>query len=433
MKNKLTIIIFLFAFCANAQFTIKGKIENYGGKHLTVRIFKGPSDQMINKVLTDNNGGFTVKVPEKYSGVVRIQTVSDNAILDFLSDNEQVEFTANYNQGEFKDIEFTKGKTAMGYLEYQSFENFIDLKINVFPTIKSLYSPSDEFYQAIVKEEQRIEKISPVTQLPLLKYYIQTFDLVNAKVDAKPAAEIHRNKILNKLINDNNYLEGSGQMFNLVLHYLQYSIMGATTQEEINSIVEKEVDELLAKTDLETFRGQNVLSAVLMVLPEEQFQALLEKYYSRANALTCEITDELKAALTAHNTMSPGNKVPDIQFKNPVKGYKSLYEIKADKKIVIFWASWCPACTDEMPFIKEYYRNFKAEGGEIVAISLDYDQASFDQASKDFEWINYTELMRWDTTGVKEFGVASTPTLFLLDKDNKLIKKATHISELVEF
>ena len=86
-----------------------------------------------------------------------------------------------------------------------------------------------------------------------------------------------------------------------------------------------------------------------------------------------------------------------------------------------------------MPFVKEYYRNFKAEGGEILAISLDYDQASFDHATKDFEWINYTELMRWDTSGVKEFGITSTPTLFLLDKDNKLIKKASHISDLVQF
>ena len=85
-----------------------------------------------------------------------------------------------------------------------------------------------------------------------------------------------------------------------------------------------------------------------------------------------------------------------------------------------------------MPFVKEYYRNFKENGGEIVSISLDFDDAAFKEATKDFEWVNYTELMHWDTQGIVEFGVTSTPTLFLLDKDNKLIKKASHISELVE-
>lgn len=433
MRKILLLIVLSLNVFAAAQFTVNGKIENLSNQYLTVRIFKGPSDKLINKILTDKNGGFSVKIPEKYSGIVRIQTISDHAILDFLSDNENVDFTAKYKESQFTDIKYSKGKTAMGFLEYQSFENFNDLKMNVFPMIKSVYSESDEFYQAVVKEEQRIDKTSPVTELPLLKYYVQTNDLANAVVDAKPAAEVHKSKILTKLINDNNYLEGSGLMYKLVLDYLRYSVMGATNQDQINSTIEKEIDDLLAKTDLETYRGQNVLSAIFMVLPEEQFKTLLEKYYSKANALTCEITDELKTTLTAHNNMAVGSKVPDLKFKEPVKGYKSLYDVKAEKKILIFWASWCPACQDEMPFIKEYYRNFKAEGGEIISISLDFDKTAFEEATKDFEWINYTELMRWDTTGVKEFGIASTPTLFLLDKDNKLLKKGAHISELVEF
>lgn len=433
MKKTLPFVVLLISFFVNAQFTVTGKIDNFSNQNLTVRIFKGPSDQLINKIPTDANGSFSVKVPEKYSGIVRIQTLTDGAILDFLSDNENVDFTAKYAEHQFSDIKYSKGKTAMGFLEYQSFENFNDLKLNVFPMIKTVYTENDEFYQAVLKEEKRIEKISPVTELPLLKYYVQTNELANAQVDAKPAAEVHRNKILTKLVNDNNYLEGSGLMYKLVLDYLRYSIMGATTQEEINATVEKELDNLLEKTDLETFRGQNVLSAVFLVLPEEQFGPLLAKYYSKANALTCEITDELKTALTAHNNMTIGSKVPDLKFKQPVKGFKSLYDVKAEKKIVIFWASWCPACNDEMPFVKEYYRNFKAEGGEIISISLDFDKTAFEEATKDFEWVNYTELMRWDTSGVKEFGITSTPTLFLLDKDNKLIKKATHISELVEF
>lgn len=433
MKKTFILSALLLSYFSNAQFTVSGKIDNYINQHLTVRIFKGPSDQLINKVLTDSKGSFTVKIPEKYSGIVRIQTLADNGILDFLSDNENVDFTAKYAQHQFSDVKYSKGKNAMGFSEYQSFENFNDLKLNVFPMIKTIYSEKDEFYQAVLKEEKRIETLSPVTELPLLKYYVQTNDLANAQVDAKPAADIHRNKILTKLINDNNYLEGTGLMYKLVLDYLRYSIMGATTQEEINATIEKEIDELLVKTDLETPRGQNVLSSVFLVLPAEQFGTLLEKYYSKANALTCEITDELKTALTAHNNMVVGSKVPDLKFKQPVKGFKSLYDVKAEKKIVIFWASWCPACNDEMPFVKEYYRNFKAEGGEIISVSLDFDKASFDEATKDFEWINYTELMRWDTTGVKEFGITSTPTLFLLDKDNKLVKKATHISELVQF
>ncbi|HLV24264.1 MAG TPA: hypothetical protein VKY36_05750 [Moheibacter sp.] len=40
--------------------------------------------------------------------------------------------------------------------------------------------------------------------------------------------------------------------------------------------------------------------------------------------------------------------------------------------------------------------------------------------------------MQWDTQAARDYGITATPTLFLVDKDNKLIKKASHISELVE-
>ncbi len=432
MKNKLWLVLFSLSFTLNAQFKINGEIQGYENQDILVRIFTGPSDKLINKLTTDKHGKFSVKIPEKYSGIVRLTTSSGTASIEILSDNENVSFTTIYENNAFSELAFSEGKTAIGFQEYLNFEGFNDLKMNIFPVIKSLYSKEDKFYQTVVEEEERINKLNPVTDLALLKYYIQTNDLANAQVEGKPAAEIHKTKILNKLITDNTYLEGSGLMSKLVLDYLRYSVVGATSQEEINSTIEKEIDELLTDADLETPRGQNVLSSIFLVLPQEQFSTLLEKYYAKANALTCEITDELKASLTAHNTIVPGNQVPNIIFKSPVKGYKSLYDVKAEKKIVIFWASWCPACQDEMPFVKEYYRNFKQNGGEIISISLDFDEAAFKEATKDFEWVNYTELLHWDTQGIIEFGVTSTPTLFLLDKDNKLIKKANHISDLVE-
>lgn len=433
MKRIITLSIFLFAIYSQAQFTISGKIENLKEKAIGVRIYKGPTDKLINKITTDKDGKFSVKIPEKYNGIVRLHTFHDNAMINILTENEDVAFNAVYKTNEFADVKFTKGKTAMAYEDYKGFEQFRELKSNIFPTLKSIYKENDDFYKAITKEEERIEKLTPNTNSPLLKYYVQVLELVNTQVDNKTFGDIQRNKILNKLVNDNEFLEGSGQMGQLVLDYLRYSIINATSQEQINSTIDQEIAVLLEKTDLETFRGQNVLSAIIAVLPAEQFAPILEKYYDKASALTCEKTEDLKTTLNAHNNLKVGNVVPNIIFDKPIKGFKSLHDVKADKKIVLFWASWCPACNDEMPFVKEYYRNFKAEGGEIISISLDYDKESFELATKDFEWINYTELLRWDTQGVKQFNVMSTPTLYLLDKDNKLIKTGKHISDLIQF
>lgn len=415
-----------------SQFKITGEIKNYSEQPVMVRLFKGSSDKLINKVSTDKNGKFQVTVPEKFSGMVRLTFPSHNALLDILTDNENVQFTSELTSNGISNLVYKEGKTASGFQNYQSFEALNDIKNSVFPMVKQVYKPEDEFYKAILKEESRIATLNPATNSPLLNYFVQLSELSNTNVDGKAAAQMHMHKILTRFVNDNDYLEGSGFMSKLVLDYLRYSIVGAQSQEEINTTLEKEIDNLLEKTDLETSRGQNILSSIFLVLPAEQFSGLLSKYYSKASALTCEITDELKTTLNAHNNVAPGKVVPNIVFKSPVKGFNSLHDVKADKKLVIFWASWCPACNDEMPFVKEYYKNFKKEGGEIISISLDIDEAAFKSATAGFEWINYTELLQWDTTGVAEFGVTSTPTIFLLDKDNKLIKKGSHISDFVE-
>jgi len=432
MKNLIAILVFIFTSNLNAQFKINGEIKNYPEKDIMVRIFDGPTDILINKVKTDKNGKFSVQIPRKFSGIVRITDVTRHAALDILSDNENVDFSAKLENTAFVEVEFKQGKTAAGFQNYTSLQGLIDLKTNVFPIIKPLYSEKDEFYQAILKEETRIGKLNASTDLPLLNYYVTISDLANTTFDSKMAADFHKEKILTHLVKDNDYLEGSGFMFKLVLDYLRASILGATSQEQINTTLEKEIDELLVITDLETPRGQKVLSTVFLTLPAEQFESLLEKYYAKANALTCEITDELKSNLAAHNSTTVGNVVPNIQFDKPVKGAKSLYDVKADKKIIIFWASWCPACNEEMPFVKEYYRNFKLSGGEIVSISLDFDESAYNEATKDFEWFSYSDFLQWDSKSVLDYGISSTPTLLLVDKDNKLIKKASHISELVE-
>lgn len=433
MKKMFLIAVMACGVFSKAQFKISGEIKNFSEQVLLVRVFEGANDKLINKVITDKNGKFSVNIPEAYHGMINISDRSKQNNIDILSANEEVVFQSEFSNQIFTNTKVTKGKTAMAYQEYQSFESYKDLKANVFPIIKALYDPKEEFYNAILKEEKRIDGLSTKDNLPLLQYYITIYDLANVNFDSPAVAEVHQQNILKHLMNDNANLESTGLLSKLVMDYLRTSIVGATSQQQINTTIKGEIDALLDKVELDTPRGQNVLSAIFNVLPAAQFGELLAPYYDKANALTCELTDELKTNLSAHNLKNPGAVVPNIQFDQAVKGYKSLYDIQSDKKIILFWASWCPACMNEMPFVKEFYNNFKKEGGEIIAISLDFEEEGYKNAIKDFDWINYTELLQWDTQGVEAFGVTSTPTLFLVDKDNKLIKKAHHISELIDY
>ena len=192
-------------------------------------------------------------------------------------------------------------------------------------------------------------------------------------------------------------------MFNYIK--TEFNLQQANNQNA-EEIIKKSTELLLTKIGLSNIRGQNVMAALLSFLSEQQFPT----YYPELVTI--------------------GSEVPNIIFGEEVKGKKSLFDIKAKKKLIVFWASWCPACQAEMPHLQEYYTNFRKEGGEIIAISLDGDQQAYQEAIKSYEWYNYSELLKWDSEIAKQYGVNATPTLFLVDKDNKLIKKVHNLKEI---
>jgi thiol-disulfide isomerase/thioredoxin len=39
--------------------------------------------------------------------------------------------------------------------------------------------------------------------------------------------------------------------------------------------------------------------------------------------------------------------------------------------LVAFWATWCGPCLEEMPTLEKYHREHKADGFEVIALSID--------------------------------------------------------------
>jgi thiol-disulfide isomerase/thioredoxin len=98
--------------------------------------------------------------------------------------------------------------------------------------------------------------------------------------------------------------------------------------------------------------------------------------------------------------------------------------------VVVFGASWCPKCTEELPEIVKLYAKWKAQGVEVVFVSLDEDKEAYKNFIKYFPFISTCDYKKWDSKIVKDYYVFGTPTMFLLDNKREIILRPNSVKQM---
>ena len=138
--------------------------------------------------------------------------------------------------------------------------------------------------------------------------------------------------------------------------------------------------------------------------------------------VSCTVDHDLAKRLESYRTMKKGNTAPDIVFKGNYlgPGYSlsnfpnRLSSINSKFIVVVFGASWCPKCTEDLPEIARFYTKWKAQGVEVVFVSLDEDKETYNQFVTDFPFISTCDYRKWESDIVKDYYVFATPTMFRL-------------------
>ncbi len=109
---------------------------------------------------------------------------------------------------------------------------------------------------------------------------------------------------------------------------------------------------------------------------------------------------------------------------------------KNDYTLLMFWASWCHKCEQEMPALKRLHDAYKSRGFGVVGFSVDANRQQWLKAIEDKQaggWPNVSQLMSWDSPVSREYRVTQTPTLFLLNREGKIVEKPKRIFEVERF
>jgi peroxiredoxin len=176
------------------------------------------------------------------------------------------------------------------------------------------------------------------------------------------------------------------------------------------------------------------------------FVHLFEKYFSNKNYSW--LTPQGKKTITdrAYSLMANimGTPAADIALPDSSGKMLSLYELKSSYTVLTFWDATCSHCKEVLPKLDSFYMaKWKAAGLKIFAVSKETDGSkkdwlNFINEKKLNDWTHVYYSKKDDKARIDAgipgysqlFDVQTFPTLYLLDKDKRIIAKKLNYQQI---
>lgn len=207
--------------------------------------------------------------------------------------------------------------------------------------------------------------------------------------------------------------------------------------------INKEIDKLISRcqSDYKIFQFVSVFlfnyfreseimghDAVLVKLADDIYLS------GKADWVSNEFKDDLRRQieLLRHNLI--GMKAEDLVMDSYKGIFVSLYDVEKEFTVLYFWEPDCGHCKEATPKLKAWYDKAKNESIEIFAVCTTSDKAAWTKyiEEQQLTWIN-----GWDPDRSTHFdyfyNVQSTPTIYILDRNKKIIAKKLSVDDIPSF
>lgn len=447
----ITKYIFLFNAIFFSTFlsgqTISGNLNQELKKEIKLEGFDGLKTYPISSSELDEKGNFKLTYNKSDIGIGYL-IASDNKPFFIILDGEDIEIkgeTLSY----FESVKITKGKQNQWFEKFSKEQPRREQALSAWGYLDKIYFSDDLFStqnkpkKAIKDEKDRInnEQKNFINSLPkesYVKYYLPIRKLVSSvssiaqyRTEEIPETietfrsldyadqRLYKSGLLKDAIESHFWLiENSGKPLDVVYEEMMKSIDAMlpklVTNEKIFNEVTDYLFDLLERHSL--FNASEYLA--LKVL----------------NEVSCTIDSNLAKQLETYRAMKKGNIAPDILFENLNSNQKittaKLSDINSKYTLIVFGASWCPKCKEELPEITKLYSKWKSQGVEVVFIAIEDEEVAFRNFSTTFPFVSFSDLKKWNGKIVQDYFVFGTPSMFLLDNKREILLRPNSVKQM---
>ena len=427
--------------------TLRGTIPGLNGSDVyLVKSFAG-DQKIVDTAQVNMMGTFSFSMKNRPVGMYQVMTGTGLSVR-LIYDHKPVDFkTGGFQQG--AKVEIIHSPENRILYQYLNIAQANERKVKLLKPVVQYYPRSDPFYQKVKAKAEKLQNEVQQTADQLVAEYPHTLAAQYIRLDQPVAVPLTLTEDQQNARLKRDYFNNVDFSDTLLLHtdwltkklvgYLALYQQPGMSKKDVEQAFLPAVDTLMSKSIVNEKMYLFTLHYLINGFDQFGFQKLLlhiarnsklEKFSGNSlklNAMQQRVYDIIHLA--------PGQPAPDFKARTMKGNEINLYQVKADRTLLIFWASWCPHCTATLPGLEKYYNPKDTKKLQIIAVSVDTKRKAVEKAIKDegYQWPVIAQLKGWDSPIALNYGVSATPTFFLLDQNKQIIVKTTDVKILDQY
>ena len=420
---KLIVLFSTTACMAQANYTIKGHFEATANKEIVLKGYTSEADLILSKSTTDDNGNFNIDYTADYVGAALLDVDKGKKLIVLLNhENFNIQWD---DLNTMNSLKFTNSieNTTFDY-GLSLYQNTNEKKIGIsylLPYYVNDNAKSTFFKNELTQLNQAIpDYLNGLSDQLYATYYLKIRVLMadfSLSLKRNPQRIPELEHVFNQLDFADNRLIHSGLYYELLeTHVVAMEYYGDKATQHLNQSTDKILTSLKSKPELK----QNVAEYLFNLFEKRSlFESSKHIALAMLNDDTCPLDDKHQALFEQYRKMANGKTAPNIEWL--ADKTLNLYNLKSTYKLVVFGASWCSKCVEEIPKLKSFYADWKKKHNlEIIFVSLDTDNKEYINFTKDFPWLSSCDFAGWENKAARDYCVFATPTMYLLDANNTI-------------
>lgn len=440
---------------SNQGFLIKGKINGVSNSDIYLAHYFGSTQQVIKDTAqTDTQGNFVFKGKENLPQGLYLITFLKNKYLDIIIGNTQFSFETDTldpinhmkfqnsveneaffafqkemgkRYSELRNIELAKkdvnqiATLRKEILQYQQTWFEKNKQLFVSKLVKATFEPEIPPFKKKVSSAKDSTELYQYQFSYFKKHYFDNLDLNDARFIRTPFLQ----RKLDKYFED------------LVVQQPDSIIKDADLL--LTKIKNSEVRRYVIYKISSTYETSNIVGT------DAAFAHMGEKYYVGEPALWDTVTvRQMRDRINVLKPLLIGKRLPELFLTDASGKRVTTSSIPGEYTIVFFYDPECSHCREETPKLMAQVDYFKSKNISVLATSIARNKKQWTDFIKEFKMesvYNGIDIHPNPKTGkdeyytdfIKKFDIYSTPIIYILDKNKRIIGKKIPTDKIQDF